>query len=132
MPIWGKLKDYPEDIEGVVFSLLSRSDKDYQIRVWALAEGPEVDWYDESSLNFDNHIEFFKKDIRVGKVSLRCEQVKAILRVHVMCNHFEQNLMYKVPENTPWTDEQLLIINHPYWDKIRKQATYALSLIRKV
>jgi hypothetical protein len=130
IPIWENVKDFSCDLQSLAEDLLAFSDKDYQLRVWYRAEGPEVDWYDEALLSFDTTIDWFKSAVRTGELKLSKAQVKAILRLHIMLSHFERT--------GPWNDcpvggaeEQLFIIEQPYWDKIRKQAKYAFSLLKK-
>lgn len=127
IPIWERKKDYPADLDFLVSHLLAISDRDYQLRVWCRAEGPEVDWYSERMLDFETGMDYFKSLLRNGKTSLNPSQVKAILRVYVMTLHFD-NIPEELPED--WTEQQLYIINHPYWQKIQRQAEYALSLLK--
>ncbi len=127
IPIWENKKDYPSYLDFLVSHLLAISDREYQLRVWCKAEGPEVDWYSERMLSFEAGMDYFKNLLRNGKTSLNSSQVKAILRVYVMTLHFD-NIPEELPED--WTEQQLYIINHPYWQKIQRQAEYALSLLK--
>src|SRR4030067_3257105 len=77
-------KQYPPEIDFLIVSLFTISDKDYQLRVWYRAEGPEEDWYDEAMLSFVAAIDYFKDLVRWGRTKLNKKQVKEILRVHVM------------------------------------------------
>jgi len=65
------------DLSFIENHLSDISDRDYQLRVWHRAEGPEVDWYEESMLTFDTRIDYFESLLRKGKTSLKPEQVKA-------------------------------------------------------
>ena len=119
------------DLEFIEKGLLVISDREYQLRVWHRADGPELDWYEECMLSFDTSIDYFESLLREGKTSLDPSQVKEILRVFVMGRHFDDILRYEaVPEG--WAEEQLYIIDHPYWRKIQKQAAYALSLLKSM
>lgn len=128
IPIWENLKNYRSDVY-VIGDLLALSDKDFQIRVWVYATLPEMDWYDECLLKFDDGIEFMKKDLRKGRLQLTPKEIKAVLRVHAMCDRFVRLVDWKsVPEG--WVEEQSYIINHPYFEKIRQKAAEALELFR--
>jgi hypothetical protein len=127
IPIWDNKKDYPADLEFIVSSLLAISDREYQMRIWYKADGPEVDWYSECLLSFETGMDYFKTLLREGKTTLNPLQVKAILRVYVMARHFD-NIHEDIPKD--WTEQQLYIINHPYWQKVRKQAAHTLSLLK--
>lgn len=131
IPIWENKKDYSADIDVIACSLLTISDREYQLRVWYRAEGPEVDWFEECLLNFDTEMDSFRHLLRKGETSLEPSQVRAILRVHIMTSHF-CSILSRERENMPkgWSDGQLYIINHPYWQKMQKQAAYALSLLK--
>lgn len=132
-PKWESYKDYPKDYELWVCRLISFSDKDYQLRVWHRCEGPEVDWYDESFISFDNLIEFLKDDIRKGKpIYFNVEQMKALLRLHAMLSRFTDMDDPDFRKIVDGADKQLYIINHPYFAKIRTHAEYTLSLMHKV
>ena len=90
-----------------------------------------MDWRYESALSFDYEISWFKKNIRDGSLKLDPEQIKTILRVHAMWLHFV-HLILEDP-NCPDDESgmETYQFNHPYWEKICKQAQYALSLIEK-
>lgn len=129
IPIWENLKDYPEELKFVVSSLLGFADRCFQLRIWTLGEGPEIDSHYDSMLNFDDDISYLKYLIRRKEVRLTQEQIRAILRVHAMHNTFDRNLCEKdLPKG--WISRHMYIINHPYWIKLSKQAQYALSLLR--
>lgn len=129
IPIWDNLKDCDDKLRGLLEEILILSDKDFQIRVWYRAEGPEMSWYDEFCLNFDYSIEFFKKNLREKKIILSPEQIKAILRVYVMHCHFANLPDPNYSKITDFAERHLYIINHPYWEKIRKKADDALKLL---
>jgi hypothetical protein len=130
IPIWDLAKHYPENIRNLAQSLIAISNKEYQISIWVRGEGPEHDFYYECELQFDDEIEFFKKDIRSGELKLSPEQIKAIIRVHVMMDHFDRlPWSFKLPNNPYY---HLYIINHPYWQKVRKQAAHALELLKTI
>jgi len=124
------LNDNSKTIDGVIDFLSTLADEAYQLRVWGGAEGPEVDWYDETIDLFDTQIDFFKNDLRHGVISLSKEQIKAVLRVLVMINHFERRLVPWGESPDGWCEEQLFVIEQPYWQKVRKQAAHALSLLK--
>ncbi len=129
IPIWDNKNDYSADIGSVIVSLLAISDREYQLRVWYRTDGPEVDWFEECLLSFDTDMEYFRSLLRRGKTSLNPAQVKSVLRLHVMTNHFCKIIRdEKLPED--WSEQQLYVINHPYWQKVQKQAAHTLSLLR--
>ena len=129
IPIWDNAYDFPEELEDVGLMLLSLSDRDHQVRVWAKAEGPEVQWFGEAFFNVELQTQYFKNDIRNCEIKLSKEQIKAILRIEIMFKHFD-----RLPESRTFPDDfherQMAIIDHPYFEKIRKRAAYAASLIR--
>lgn len=127
IPIWENKKDYPSYLDFIVSHLLAISDRDFQLRIWCRTEGPEIDWYSERMLTFEAGMDYFKTLLREGKTSLNPLQVKAILRVQVMSRYFD-NIHEENLED--WTEQQLHIVNHPYWQKVRKQAAHALSLLK--
>ena len=129
IPIWENKKLFLAELSFIITSLVAMSDKDYQSRIWHRAEGPEVDWYHESILTFDYEVEYFRELVRNGGLKLTKEQIKSILRVSIMSNRFKR-LLNAIEKPKVWKDEQLFIINHPYMEKIRRQAQQALSLIR--
>jgi hypothetical protein len=131
IPIWENYGRYRNDLDFIVGSLIAVSDRDYQLRVWYRSEGPEVDWRTESALSFDPQIAWFKKIVRDGTIQLSPAQIKGILRVNVMWSRFNRMMLNdpNCPEDELATE--LYKINHPYWEKVRKQAQYALSLIQK-
>lgn len=131
IPIWENLKDYPEELEFVVDSLLGFADRSFQLRIWTLGEGPEVDSHYESMLNFDDDINYLKYLIRRKEIHLTQEQIRAILRVHAMFNTFDRNAWAGDDVPKDWRGSNLYIIYHPYWIKLSKQAEYALSLLKK-
>lgn len=130
VPIWENYKNYLPEVKFLVECLLAISDRDFQVRVWANASGPEVDWYAECMLTFNDRIDYFKTLLKEKNLHLNAEQIKAILRVYVMGVCFERRLdPKKIPKE--WTASEMYIINHPYWEKVRKQAQRALQLLEK-
>jgi hypothetical protein len=132
IPIWENYKDYPDEYQNIINHLLSISDKEYQLRVWYRVEGPEMYWSDECIDDFDLANEFLKNDLRNRKITLSPTQIKALLRIHAMMNTFERRDHTEYNKIKDFCEQQLHIINHPYWDKIRKQAEFALTLFREV
>jgi metal-dependent hydrolase (beta-lactamase superfamily II) len=125
---WDVADAYPENLRNLVSSLIVLSDKDYQRRVWVKGEGSEHDFYYNRELLFDEDIDYFKKRIRKEELNLSPEQIKAVLRVHAMMDHFGGiEWSFKLPNNPYY---HLYIINHPYWQKIREQASHALELLK--
>src|SRR5690606_23703917 len=61
IPLWDNAWDFPEKLENVGLMLLAMSDRDFQVRVWAKAEGPEVEWFDEAYFDVELQTEFFKE-----------------------------------------------------------------------
>lgn len=131
IPIWENYDRYLPELNFMMASLIGVSDREYQVRVWLNRIGEEVDWRSESALCFDDEISWFKKILRDGTIKLNSDQIKAILRVHAMWLRFVR-LMLKDPD-CPKDErgEEIYQLNHPYWEKICKQAQYALSLIEK-
>jgi hypothetical protein len=132
IPIWANFNDYPDIYARFVGDLIALSDKEYQLRVWYRIEGPEVDWQGETLEDFDLTIEFLKNDLRSKKITLTTAQIKALLRTHAMINKFERGDFTEYSKINDFCEQQLYIINHPYWNKIRKQAELALTLFREV
>lgn len=129
IPIWENTKFYSLKQPSLLGTILAISNRDFQIRVWAKALGPEMDWYTECMVGFDGDIEVFKSFLRDRVFVLTKKQVKAVLRLHAMCLHFDRHLDAKeIPQD--WYESEMYIIDHPYFEKIRKQAQYALSLFR--
>lgn len=118
-----------DDLDFIVNSLLAISSQEYQVKAWYRAEGREAEDYEERTLNFEADVDYLKDLLREKKIWLDPRQIRAILRVNVMSRHFNQLLSR---ETLPQEHGQLQfhIINHPYWLKIGRQATYALSLLK--
>ncbi|MEQ1664386.1 MAG: hypothetical protein ABL927_03320 [Bdellovibrionales bacterium] len=132
IPIWENFKDYPEVYSYIISTLLPISDKEYQLRVWYNAKGPEMHWSDECIDDFDLFNELLKNDLRNKKITLTSIQIKTLLRIHAMMNKFERRDFTEQNKINDFCERQLLVINHPYWDKIRKRAKFALTLFREV
>jgi hypothetical protein len=116
-------------IECIVKSLIAISSRDYQLMTWYRNEGDKSDDYEERAQNFEADIDYFKDLLRKMKIQMEPVQIRAVLRVHVMILHFDEILSQEsLP--TEHSRLQLYIIEHPYWMKIRKQATDALSLLK--
>lgn len=116
-------------LEFITNSLLAISSQDYQLKVWCRNEGTDSDNYEERMLNFEADIDYLKDLLRIGTLRLESIQIREILRVGVMSRHFDEILSREsLPQNHDKL--QLHIIHHPYWKKMGKQATYALSLLR--
>lgn len=128
-PIWDNGLDFPEELEQVGLMLLSLADRDYQVRVWAKAEGPEAEWFDEAFFNVELQTKYFKEEIRSGKIKLSREQIRAVLSMLIMFRHFDRLPDLKSLPDDPY-EYQMFLIDHPYFEKIRKRAAYAASLIR--
>lgn len=130
IPIWENYNHYLPEMKFLIGNLLAISDRDYQMRVWANQLGPEVDCYNETLYAFESSIDYFKSLIREKKIRLNTQQVKAIVRIYAMWFCFERKVeKEKIPEE--WIYREMYIIDHPYWNKIRRQAQYALSLLKK-
>lgn len=130
IPIWDNYDRYLSKIsENLIVSLIKASDREYQMRVWIRGEGPEMDDSHEASLCFDDDIDWFKRVLRRGELMLSCDQVKAILRVHVLWNRFDWKMQKERNVPKDWLEGELYMFNHPSWEKVCKQAEYALSLI---
>ncbi len=128
-PIWENKKFFRADLDFVVDDLLAISSREFQERIWVRAEGPEINWFEECFLSLEPPMDWLRYQIRKKEIVLSRVQIKAILRVWVMFNRFCTQ-GGAPPEGSSWEDEQLFYINHPYFDKIRKQADFALSLLR--
>lgn len=130
IPIWENYDRYLPETEFLLGNLLAISDRDYQVRVWANQLGPEVDCYNETLYSFESSIDCFKSLIREKKIQLSAKQIKAVIRIFAMWFCFERKLeKEKIPEE--WIDREMYIIDHPYWDKMRRQAQYALHLLKR-
>ena len=129
IPIWLHALEFPKELENLGLMLLSVSSREYQVRVWAKEEGPEFQWFDESYFNVELQTDCFKSDIRKGKYKLTKEQIKAVLKVLVMYRLFDRKPKIK-PFPEDHFEAEMAIIDDPYFEKIRKQAAYAASLIK--
>lgn len=129
IPIWDNVLDFPIELENLGLMLLAVSDRNYQVRVWANAEGPEVEWFGEAFFDVELQTKYFKEEIRSGEIKPSREQIKAILRILIMFRRLDRSPEFRTLPDDYYARE-MAIIDNPYFEKIRKRAAYAASLIR--
>ena len=87
------------------------ADRSFQQRVWVMAEGPEVDCYDESIITFFDYYRMIKKDYKkYGLSEGEFEKIK----------HLEKRIREHSRASNMGYDEE--IIAHPLWENVIKAA----------
>lgn len=132
IPVWDQAGDYSLNYPDLVTTLIVLSSKEDQLRIWVRQEGPEVDCSLESVIGFDDTLSYLKHLLRTKEVELSDDKIKAILRLHAMVTTFWRRAISDPasPEGDG-PEWELYVIEHPYFEKIRKQAQHALSLLKK-
>ena len=132
IPVWVRAADYNLDYTNLISTLIVFSSKEDQWRIWVRQDGPEVGCSLEGVIGFDDSIRYFKHLLRTKEIQLSKDKIRAILRLHAMVTTFWRwaNEDPASPDDGG-PDWELYVIEHTYFEKIRKQAQYALSLLKK-
>lgn len=131
IPTWDMFKEYSDEIASLLMILFCAANKNYQMRVWCRAEGPEVEWYAEWSFGFDNYVEDLDRELTEGKVPryLSKAHIERLYKIYYMVEEFEEKYCQAFPKAQTHEEGQLRVINHPEWDKIRQYAGETLQMI---
>lgn len=118
------------NISNIVLSTLEWLDDDCPYKEMRADTITEHDYF-ESSIEYDNYCEIIVDEARQGiPIQLNCEQLKAMLKLKHMIRKFDF-IMQKIDfPPTDYLAQQEIILNHPQWKRMSRQAHKILDLLR--
>lgn len=84
--------------------------------------------YTQTSLDFDEYREVFRKELRKKQSRIQLDEGLAFIRLCILVTMFDRE-MDKAPDNDK--EFRQYCLSHPLWPRIEKQARVTLELFKK-